>query len=107
MNVNEHVSDLELERFLRRRDRLSQDYAALGDEGPPAELDARVLEQARRAAEEDTGHPFWRRANWPRITALAATVVLSFALVVRLAIHRRGGEPHTRRPVAGRPPPHA
>ena len=67
MNVNEHVSDLELERFLRRRDRLSQDYAALGDEGPPAELDARVLEQARRAAEEDTGHPFWRRANWPRV----------------------------------------
>ena len=81
--MNEHVSDMELERFLRRRDRLSQEYAALETEGPSAELDARVLERARRALGERS--PFWR-ANWPRITALAATVVLSFALVVRLAI---------------------
>lgn len=86
MNVNEHVSDMELERYLRRRDRLSQEYAALGSEGPPAELDVQVLERARRALDEDSRSPFWRRANWPRITALAATVVLSFALVVRLAI---------------------
>ncbi len=84
MTVNENISDADLERFLRRRER--NDYAALGSEQPPPELDALVLGRARAALDEDAGRATWRRRRWPAITALAATVVLSFAVIVRIAL---------------------
>lgn len=85
MIVNEPVSDADLERFLRRRDRLSSAYAALDSEQPSPALDARVLEHARTALEDD-GQAASRRHRWTRLTALAATVLLSFALILRLAL---------------------
>jgi len=84
MTVNENISDADLERFLRRRER--NEYAALGSEQPPPELDALVLGRARAALDEDAGRATWRRRRWPAITALAATVVLSFAVIVRIAL---------------------
>lgn len=84
--MSENISDVDLERFLRRRDRISREYLALGSEGPAAVLDARVLEEARLALEQDASASLWRRRRWPMITALAATVLLSLGLILRVAL---------------------
>lgn len=84
--MGENISDVDLERFLRRRDRISREYLALGSEGPAAVLDARVLEEARLALERDASASGWRRRRWPTITALAATVLLSLGLILRVAL---------------------
>ncbi len=84
--MSQNISDAELERYLRRRDPLSSEYAALGREEPSAELDALVLARAREALDEDAGSVNWRRRRWPAFTALAATVVLSFAIITRITI---------------------
>lgn len=84
--MNDNVSDADLERFLRRRDPIARDYAALESEQPSAELDALVMERARAALSEESGPAQWRRRRWPAITALAATVVLSFAVITRITL---------------------
>lgn len=84
--MSDNISDADLERFLRRRDRLSREYQALGSESPAAALDARVLEEARAAVEKDGGSSGWHRPRWPTITALAATVLLSLGLILRLSL---------------------
>jgi hypothetical protein len=84
--MGENISDVDMERFLRRRDRISREYRALEGEGPTAALDKRVLEEARAALEQDARASGWRRGRWPTITALAATVLLSLGLIVRVAL---------------------
>lgn len=84
--MNENVSDVDLERFLRRRDRISREYQALGSEQPAPALDARVLEEARAALAHDASASGWRRRRWPTMLALAATVLLSFTLILRIAL---------------------
>lgn len=84
--MGENISDVDLERFLRRRDRISREYLALGSEGPAAALDARLLEAARLALEQDASASGWRRRRWPTFTALAATVLLSLGLILRVAL---------------------
>ncbi len=86
IEVSQNVSDAELERYLRRRDPLSSEYAALGREDPSPELDALVLARARAALDEDGGTVNWRRRRWPAFSALAATVVLSFAIITRITL---------------------
>lgn len=84
--MNDNVSDADLERFLRRRDPIARDYAGLESEQPSAELDALVMERARAALSEESGPARWRHRRWPAITALAATVVLSFAVITRITL---------------------
>jgi len=85
-DVNDKPIDADFERFLRRRDRLNQDYAALGDEQPSPALDALVLERARAALSEEASDKPWQKRRWPTFMALAATVVLSFAVITRIAV---------------------
>ena len=57
----------------------------MGDERPSASLDQAILSRARAAIAEQrrARAPRWR---WAGITALAATVLLSFGLVMRIAL---------------------
>lgn len=84
--MSENISDVDLERFLRRRDRISREYLALASEGPAPALDARVLATAREALETEANASGWRRRRWPTIMALAATVLLSLGLILRVAL---------------------
>lgn len=79
--------DRELEDFLSGGSRVSQSYRASSQEEPPAALDARIRAEAARDIERDAG--LRRRTTpsalrWMRPAALAATLLLSVAVVVEL-----------------------
>ncbi len=78
--------DRELERYLQRGNALSRAYAELKVEQPSPVLDQAVLARARDAFKGQPALHAIRSRGWPAITALAATVLLSFALVMRLAL---------------------
>ncbi len=78
--------DRELERYLKRGDVLSRAYAELRSERPSPALDQAVLARARDALDGQPRSQADHPRRWPAITALAATVLLSFALVMRLAL---------------------
>jgi len=84
INVTE-TEEQSLERYLQRSGPLSRAYRELGDERPSASLDQAVISEARSAIAE---RPHARRLHWrwAGMTALAATVLLSFALVMRIAL---------------------
>src|SRR5262245_30435675 len=83
MAVNES-EDQELERLLQRSSPLSRAYQQLKDEAPPAALDQAVLAAARDAvgAQAQRRKRDW---HWPTL-ALAATVLLSFGIVMRMSL---------------------
>ena len=90
-----NVDDRELERYLRHDDPLSRAYAELKSERPSPALDQAVLARARDALKSAApARPVYIR-RWTAITAVAATVVLSFGLVMRLAL-----EPESQVPTA-------
>ncbi len=73
-----------LEQYLQRSGPLSRAYLEMGNERPSASLDAAVISEARAAiVHRRTRTQQWR---WAGLTALAATVLLSFALVMRIAL---------------------
>lgn len=89
------VDDRELERYLRHDDPLSRAYAELKSERPSPALDQAVLARARDALKSAAPARRVYIRRWTAITALAATVVLSFGLVMRLAL-----EPGSQVPTA-------
>ncbi len=84
MEVKES-EDEALERYLQQSGPLSRAYLELGDERPAASLDQAVISEARAAIAErrQSRRSQW---HWAGITAVAATVLLSFALVMRVAL---------------------
>lgn len=68
--------------YLAGNSPVSRGYAALGGEGPSPELDAHILAQARRAAKVRSLPVARRKLNWRTPLALAATVIISFSLVM-------------------------
>lgn len=76
--------DKALDEYLRRDSELSRQYRRVSDQDVPAELDRRVLAQARAALE--TSRPssarHWRR--WSTPLALAASVALAVMVVVEI-----------------------
>ena len=89
------TEDRELERYLQRSDALSRAYAELKSERPSPALDHAVLAQARAALRiQPRAHrsPF---RGWPAITAIAATVLLSFTLVMRVVLESEMPQPNS------------
>lgn len=77
-NLDKHVDDL-----LAGRSDLSRRYRADSTEQPPADLDRRILAQAAAAVGKDAKVvplPARSRARWMVPFAVAATVLLSFAI---------------------------
>jgi hypothetical protein len=89
------VDDRDLERYLRGDDAVSRAYSELKAERPSPALDQAVLARARDALKSAGSARAPRSHNWPVLTALAATVLLSFGLVMRLAL-----EPESQVPTA-------
>lgn len=89
----------ELEEYLGGRSPLSREYASLGREEPPADLDAGILADAAAAA-RPKGRARRSALWWLRPAALAATVLLSLSLVLRI-----GESPAPRRNVSDQAAP--
>jgi hypothetical protein len=83
MNPTEHDDDFELR--LRRRERLVPQFDA-DLEGPDADVDRAVLARARTTLRQAPAAPprHYRAPRWMLPFALAATVLLSFTLVLQM-----------------------
>lgn len=88
--MTERSPDAGLEDYLARRSSLSRRYRELEDDAPPPELDARVLAEARRAVEQSNTHRT-RSMRWRAPLAVAATVLLTVAVVLEVT-QRPAGE---------------
>jgi cytoskeletal protein RodZ len=97
MAVNESEEQA-LERLLQRSSPLSRAYQQLKDESPAPALDRAVIAAARDAvgARAQRRRKHW---HWPTL-ALAATVLLSFGIVMRMSLQP---VPQSTAPAA--PPP--
>ncbi len=90
--------DDELEKFLAQRAVLPRALQEREQAEPPPELDRLVLRQARAAIEPGVASKMLRRNRWFVPLTLAATIVLSFTIVLR--IQQSGDSPYT--PMSGR-----
>lgn len=95
---NEDIpSDRELEVYLSGDSDVSRRYRAAGTEEPPAELDRAILAQARAVTESTPVNivrfPGRKAARWAVPFAVAATVLLTFAIVQEAGIDS-GFAPH-------------
>jgi hypothetical protein len=100
------ADDRDLERYLRRDDALSRAYAELKSQRPSPALDQAVLARARDALKEPPRASL-RQRNWTAITAIAATVLLSFGLVMRVALEPEAQLPATPAQAPAQPSPAA
>jgi hypothetical protein len=64
-------------------DKVAERYRALGREEPPPELDARILDAARRAAQSRPG-----RRRWMLPASIAAVIVLSVGVALQVQRER-------------------
>ena len=80
------ADERDLERYLGRDDPLSRAYAELKSERPSPALDQAVLARARDALQTASRPRVTRQRQWTALAAIAATVLLSFGLVMRLAL---------------------
>lgn len=91
MSDSEH--DDELEAYLKRRapGRLGQPDRL----EPPPELDRIIIGNARKAIQGTPPVPIYRAPKWALPAALAATIVISFAVVLELGLrtHQTAPEP--------------
>ncbi len=82
--MTESGDDKDLREFMNRDSDVSRRYRSLAIEEPPADIDRAVLAQARAAVKvsppEVTRLPARRRTRWMVPFAVAATVLLSFAI---------------------------
>ncbi len=85
--MTEQREDKEFAAFLAGESELADRYTKLGHEDPPAELDAHILAEARYAAKIHR-QQFGPRGGWLKPVALAATVLLSFSLVMNIVLER-------------------
>jgi hypothetical protein len=89
--MTQHDDDTELDHYLEGGADASHRYAELGDELPPAELDAQILAEAERAAKVTPLNA--RRAPPFKAFAWAAIVVLSFSLVLNIVFQQAVQDP--------------
>ena len=95
--------DEELETFLERRSVLPRDLAEQERAEPPVELDRIVLAKARAAI--DPARKPVRSTRWMVPVALAATLVLSLGIVLRIQRPTAQDNMTAAAPVAAEPPP--
>ena len=74
--------DKKFEEYLEGKSPVSEKYAEFGAVDPPAELDAAILAEARRAAKTHS-HSTGKR-SWAVPLSVAATVMICFSLVLNV-----------------------
>ena len=77
--------DNELDEFIARRSALHRRLASRDGTEPPPELDRAVLSRAREAIKAHADTPVYRAPTWALPVGLAATILLTFAVVLSMA----------------------
>jgi len=85
--------DDELEAYLKRRAPFQKGIKPPDRLEPPPELDRIVIGNARKAIQGATPVPLYRAPKWALPAALAATIVLSFAVILELGLRARQPAP--------------
>lgn len=75
-------TDKQFDEYLDGKSNLSEKYAELGDAGPPPELDAAILAEAKRASRMHSHAEPTRR--WVVPVSLAATVMICLSLALNV-----------------------
>jgi hypothetical protein len=97
--VSDSEHDEEFEAYLKRRARgglgksFQQGIKAPDSLEPPVELDRIIIANARKAIQGTTPPPVYRAPKWALPVALAATIVISFAVVLELHLRTHQSEP--------------
>ena len=74
----------DFDEYLAGHSPVSKNYEALGDEGPSPQLDARILAEAERTTKVRSLPVQNKKATWTVPLAIAATIMLSFSLVMNI-----------------------
>jgi hypothetical protein len=88
------------ERDDLRDPRVSAVYRTLGEDRPPEALDAAILAASRRAVGAGPRRPGFSLRRWALPVSVAAVVVLTMSLVVRVQLERPDLESAARMPAA-------
>ena len=88
MSGPEYEYDAEFEAYLRRRVRLDRRFRAFDRLEPPAELDRIIIRQAREAIQVPASAPAFRTPKWAAPMALAATLLVSFSLLLDVGLRQ-------------------
>jgi hypothetical protein len=92
--VSDSEHDDEFEAYLKRRTAGGRMGHPLHDRlEPPPELDRIIIGNARKAIQEATPVPVYRAPKWALPVALAATIVISFAVVLELGLRTHRTSP--------------
>ncbi|HET9388335.1 MAG TPA: hypothetical protein VFO44_01685 [Steroidobacteraceae bacterium] len=83
----------EFETYLRERSVLPGRLTSSERFEPPKDLDAIVLDKARRAIRAPTPMRLYRAPRWALPVALAATILLSFSIVLNISLTTRSSSP--------------
>jgi len=74
----------DFDEYLAGHSPVSKNYEGLGDEGPSPQLDARILAEAERPTKVRPPLLRSKTATWTVPLAIAATIMLSFSLVMNI-----------------------
>ena len=91
--MSEREHDPEFEAYLARRASWRGKFSERDELEPPRDLDRIVLAKAREAIEMPRQLPLYAGARWALPVALAATLVLSFAIIVHMGALPRAARP--------------
>jgi len=82
--------DEDFEAFLRRRSMLpGHGGPAAADHEPPGDLDDIVLRKARQAITQPPQMPLYKAPRWALPVALAATILLTFSILLNVSLNTR------------------
>jgi hypothetical protein len=84
--MSDPEQDDEFESYLKRRVPIKKGTTPVDRLEPPAELDRIVIGQARQAIQGPTPMPVYRAPKWALPTALAASILISFAVLLGLSV---------------------
>jgi len=77
----------EFEAYLTRRLPIHQRLSPRERLEPPAELDRLIIAKARQAIQSPSPVPVFRAPKWALPVGLAATIVISFTVLLNLGVH--------------------
>jgi hypothetical protein len=90
--VSDSEQDDEFEAYLKRRVPIDKGMSPLNRLEPPAELDRIVIGKARKAIQGASPLQIYRAPKWALPVGLAATILVSFAILLDLGVRAKRNE---------------
>jgi hypothetical protein len=87
--VSDSEQDDEFEAYLKRRIPVDKGVGPIDPLEPPPELDRLVIGKARKAIQSPTSLSLYRAPKWALPVGLAATILLSFAILLDLGVRAK------------------